>query len=465
MSNYKIEFTLRQHTPLIHFLHHQPEATLRGTEVKARLDKFLIGKGNIQKEWLIGFNTSGERNDALFYKVRISPVDDFAWRDYIEKPKKDDQGRFKQKVRNGITSTETTSHPSFFGNMGKNYEIPSSIKKFVFYPSGINVVITTFNEALKKEIEKHLPEFFATHNFGTRKTKGFGSFYFADTEKYKIQTESWFDYKVEIPFEKTEKESKGKLVDDYRGIYSGYSGQPGFFYWLDMFYRCLRGGINLKDNKDKTTFYFKSLLFLYYKSKEIQWEKRTIKENFFPKDWEKTTHSGKTIKVVGFLTQKANQKDSDALQFHSKDKKIVKDLLGLSSEESWLSYASTITKEHKKKEDSTDNKQIQRFASPIIFKPVEITPGTMTVFIRFDESNLHLMLGEEFEIKTQKGAALKPPLSTPQKFSLGDFFTFITNPANFNILTHVSPNFHNTKEFKELEKIFQSLTPLRKVVS
>ena len=38
---YKLEFTLKQHTPLIHFQHDQAGATLRATEVKPKLDKFL----------------------------------------------------------------------------------------------------------------------------------------------------------------------------------------------------------------------------------------------------------------------------------------------------------------------------------------------------------------------------------------------------------------------------------------
>jgi hypothetical protein len=41
---YKLEFTLKQHTPLIHFQHDQEGATLRATEVKPKLDKFVIEK-------------------------------------------------------------------------------------------------------------------------------------------------------------------------------------------------------------------------------------------------------------------------------------------------------------------------------------------------------------------------------------------------------------------------------------
>jgi len=42
MSKFKLEFTLKQHTPLIHFQSNQKGATLRATELKPKLDKFLI---------------------------------------------------------------------------------------------------------------------------------------------------------------------------------------------------------------------------------------------------------------------------------------------------------------------------------------------------------------------------------------------------------------------------------------
>ena len=41
---YKLEFTLKQHTPIIHFQHDQEGATLRATEVKPKLDRFIIEK-------------------------------------------------------------------------------------------------------------------------------------------------------------------------------------------------------------------------------------------------------------------------------------------------------------------------------------------------------------------------------------------------------------------------------------
>ena len=40
-SKFKIKFTLKQHTPIIHFQSEQAGATLRATELKPKLDKFL----------------------------------------------------------------------------------------------------------------------------------------------------------------------------------------------------------------------------------------------------------------------------------------------------------------------------------------------------------------------------------------------------------------------------------------
>ena len=53
MSNFKLTFKLKQHTPLIHFQHDQTGATLRATELKPKLDRFLVEKFKKEK---IGLN-------------------------------------------------------------------------------------------------------------------------------------------------------------------------------------------------------------------------------------------------------------------------------------------------------------------------------------------------------------------------------------------------------------------------
>ena len=60
-------YTLQASTPLIHFQHSEPGATLRVTEAKPKLDRFLKQKAEneIKDSWLIG------ESDALNYKMRI----------------------------------------------------------------------------------------------------------------------------------------------------------------------------------------------------------------------------------------------------------------------------------------------------------------------------------------------------------------------------------------------------------
>ena len=84
---HKLEIKLKQHTPLIHFQHDQEGATLRASEVKPKLDKFIVERDfendfDKCKQYLIGYATDPntlkslkEKFDkgyrALNYKIRI----------------------------------------------------------------------------------------------------------------------------------------------------------------------------------------------------------------------------------------------------------------------------------------------------------------------------------------------------------------------------------------------------------
>ena len=76
---------LKQHTPLIHFQHDQDGATLRASEVKPKLDKFILtelGKGNYiagckqakESGWLVG---KGD-HPSLNYKIKIEPKEKYS---------------------------------------------------------------------------------------------------------------------------------------------------------------------------------------------------------------------------------------------------------------------------------------------------------------------------------------------------------------------------------------------------
>lgn len=463
-----IAVKLKQHTPIIHFQHYQNGALLRTSELKPKLDKFLIKKLNmIEFKTVNGkqvFNPkliyesffNNKEKQSLDYRMRIEYNGDIKY-DYIEQPKREN-GTFKQKIKDDNTiSTETRSYPLFFGNMGKDFYKNHTVKKFVFAENIIMLSISSFNDDLLKIIKEHFSEFLALENFGSRQDKGFGSYYVDKTdEKYREVNESIFDYKFEI------NTSGVDLWTKFRNL----------FYQVDLFYRSLRSGINLKDDRGKDKFYFKSLLFLYFKNKGIQWEKKTIKEKFFLNDVNRKDGS---VLYYGLNSQKKNRPNSNVLVFSSQNKKLVKDLLGLSTNESWLYYKNSITKSEAKYDvygnivkKEEDESPIVRFKSPIFLKVIKNDQDKYVIYIKLAEN---IPIAEKWfiiEEKNKKHSGF--PLQLPSNFSLNDFFDFITDKTKFDIKTHVEKQFQSdingnpNTEFKILENIFENLNKIKKTV-
>lgn len=396
---------LKQHTPIIHFQHYQEGATLRASELKPKLDKFLIEKlrdlNTDYKKFLIG----NEKHLALNYKIKIL------------------------STNNKIENIDER-FPFFFGNMGiKNSNI-TRIKKFIFTSEPIILRFFSFDNELIDKINTFLPEFFALENFGSRQNKGFGSFYInTENKNYQELNESLFDYKFTI--------STNGMNNKFFEL----------FYQLDLFYRALRPGINLKDHLGNTKFYFKSLLFLYFKNHGVQWEKKTIKDNFF----------------VSQLRNQINKHyNSDVRTYSSDNKKLVKDLMGLSTKEDWKFYQSSITKTEAKQDingrwvkKNNDEEQIERFKSPIFFKVIQCSNNSnlYKIYIRLNEDIP--IRGKWFIIEEIHGKNF--PLQIPEHFSIKEFFKFIIDKSKFNISNHVDQKFQSCKEYNYLKNIFKKL--------
>ena len=71
MSKFKLEIKLKQQTPMLHFQHDQDGATLRATEVKPKLDRFIIKFGEIKDEWKLP-KSDEKAEPALNYKMKIT---------------------------------------------------------------------------------------------------------------------------------------------------------------------------------------------------------------------------------------------------------------------------------------------------------------------------------------------------------------------------------------------------------
>lgn len=177
--SYKLTYQLKQQTPMLHFQYEQSGATLRVTEVKPKLDRFLISKlgggeyeavkkevKEAHAEWFIGDTF------ALNYKMQINATGEkevSEFKRYTDEALKaldrDERNRLRNNARSQINGM-------YFGNQGDS----EKYKETVFYRDPIDLSVSCFIPELRKMINKHIAEFFAVTNFGTRQTKGFGGF-------------------------------------------------------------------------------------------------------------------------------------------------------------------------------------------------------------------------------------------------------------------------------------------------
>ena len=155
-------YTLLPQSPLIHFQWDQSGAALRATEVKPKLDRYIIkrlGESNIPSGW-----RNNQSPNALKYKLRIVAVGvpEITMLGYISRKNADDPE--KQDYFN-----KGCPYDIFYGNMGA-----ASEKRGVTVD--MKLTVDCFIEELREYIDSVIGDFFIVTNFGTMQGKGFGSF-------------------------------------------------------------------------------------------------------------------------------------------------------------------------------------------------------------------------------------------------------------------------------------------------
>ena len=178
MYDWQKEYKLVQHTPLIHFQHSEPHACLRATEVKPKLDRFLIeqlekddrfGDGR-WKKWFVGDGSQ----QSFDYMMRITPNSE-----QVDRTHSIERAIARAEHRPPNASFHEI-HKNYFGNMASGNNIQDTIretfKESLFYKDGLTLTIRCFIPELLTLIDEHIRGFFMMHNFGTRQRKGFGSF-------------------------------------------------------------------------------------------------------------------------------------------------------------------------------------------------------------------------------------------------------------------------------------------------
>lgn len=173
-----LKVTLKQHTPLIHFQRNQEGATLRASEVKPKLDKFILGKispavrdagesdgwikANGQKVW-------------LDYKMKIVAG---AFQNISIPSSAVKKSGVAQRDSIGRPLLSTDNYPDnksslIMSNIGGRVE--SELFNFSIADK-IYITILTHSEPLRQLLINNLQDFFSSTCFGNRTSKGFGSF-------------------------------------------------------------------------------------------------------------------------------------------------------------------------------------------------------------------------------------------------------------------------------------------------
>lgn len=270
---------LNQHTPLIHFQHDQEGATLRASEVKPKLDRFIIknlgGKKNINEKW---FNNI--EKESLNYKLIFNATGNNEMVLNVKGPIK----------KGGKYIYETSPFPMVLSNMGGK-ETKEELKNFSFHKE-VDGEIKSFNKELLSAINSCLGDFFLLHNFGNRQNKGFGSFTLVQKtnpdelkiiKQYKGQVWFW-DYEITQPIK--------TVFSDISIVYSLLKTGINFpdHPLVPQFDRdgkpLMKNGEHIKrpdqTRKGKYQFYEKSFLYKYVADNfEYGNEKKFIKEKFF----------------------------------------------------------------------------------------------------------------------------------------------------------------------------------------
>ena len=393
---------LQQKTPMWHFQSEMPGCCLRATEVKPKLDRFLIEKyPNDNILFRVG------KTDALDYKLSFEVEDGERY------------------------DLDPAKFTLFFGNMGDG----TPQKGLVFYKHRIKMNLFSLHTGLIEYINEHLCEFFATHSFGTRQDKGFG-YFFPENENF----DEVYGAKYKIKFELTVnpysfKEEKNKKDIVYIKLYEE------IFKYIEYFHKMIRSGIN-ENGRCYDSFLKKFVNTKLPKDENgnaLIWDKPLIRhilqynnEIYLDKCGFSDSERKSKIKV----SSKIKTEDGECEKFRENKGHLYlfRDMLGLASSQDWEFYGDTITiSEHVAEEEK---ETFVRFKSPIYYRPYFTKEKTtdykfnVKIYIDYDESTIEEMKKHVFDIKSnhkddcdEKG---KKENVTPYKnFYLKDYFDFI----------------------------------------
>ena len=373
---YKLEFTLKQHTPIIHFQHHQDGATLRASEVKPKLDKFLRERLKQIKPLVYDkhfdlidslSDSRKETNTPSPYKLIVLPVNDDSIEKFIIA---------SYIPRNNIHDYETKGYkildrtPYFADNASLKVNNLQDSKLGLMLKAGkeLKLVFRFFNPQWEEVLVESLPEFFINTNFGSRQSKGFGCFLPSNISLQELENLLKLTFPIAY---------RSKSFKDLREVFIG----------IDSVYKNLKSGDRNSDSELRK--YFNELRPVR------EWEKPSIQEK---------------IAEISRLNIRIRSKTSN--------RQFIRALLGLPEIYEYPKHGGI-----KAKVKPSIGVAIERYSSPILFKVFE-----KTVYLTGKENeNWEMILNKtfdfEFSQQGRKHGKLEGGIKTPVEFNLIDFLT------------------------------------------
>ena len=394
--SFEMNYDLLAHTPLIHFQHEQEGATLRATEVKPKLDKFLIAKlkDRLPKGWLTG----KEENHALNYKLRLRRAEKFS------------------KVRLG----QGTDYGIYYGNQGNDRKEKMGII------ADVQMTVVCMIPELREHIDKNIAEFFVVTNFGSMQGKGFGSF----TVKGKTPSED---------------DEIGRMLAQNAGASAcyaicGYSDKTKIFKDIQTVYSVMKTGHNRQN-------YHRSYLFLYcHEFMETGNEKAAMKINKVS-PWERDG----SAPVKNPKNQKENIYD-----LKDREHKYVRALFGVGETIRYISEFKEGTDRNGRKvfrpssfETITiKSNEVERAASPILFKVIN---GTVYIVARRIHEGIY---GKTFTFRNKKTKSFIK-LSVPQTFDIDKFMAWFVDKYNKESMQKINGRLPSYSIYKTIKTVYK----------
>ena len=380
------EFILLPQSPMLHFQHDCIGAALRASEVKPKLDRYLLSKkeGKVPDAW-----RNPKNPDALNYRLHFEAMEQ---NEPILVGKKD-------------------NYDIYYGNMGGN-----NANMVMGVRNKLLMTVTCFNKDLMEFIDSHLDAFFIVTNFGRMQNKGFGSF---------IVHENVNTGKHRSIF--TQKDIALMLTEEYHAKHcfkfafsQGSPDEKTLFKCIKTVYTLMKTGINFGKLSHP------SLLFSYMKAtqnfgNEKMW---MISEGIAP------------IAEGSNYPKNINKPNNP---------RYLRALLGVGDHVDFMKVAGQ--PKLGKVKVKIKSSEIDRFPSPVFFKIVKNTVYFVGKKMNTDPNTKPYILGKEFRFSSSllpkhpdpksKGLVLTTPETLPEDF-MDEFMQYCCNMLTVNVLKQFS---------------------------